>query len=115
LHILFLRNQDTCIQCQSMRIHKEARDGKLTWDQVLTMVINEYLAWANVQNTTKWAVLQDKKEDTEIKAMKAEIKSLQDQIKNLKMELQHKAMTTHNANAHLVDHYKNLTCHKCKN
>jgi len=109
----FLETKTLAFNVESVRIHKEARDGKLTWDQVLTMVTNEYLALAKAQNT-KWVALWDKKEDPEIKAMKAEIKSL-------KTELQRKPtstpspVTNANANADLTERHKNLTCRKCKN
>jgi len=125
----FLETKTLLFNIYLTHIHKEAREQKLRWDKVVTKLNNEYLTLAKGTHP-RWEALKDKKEDQEIKAIKADIKSSKEEIKTLKGELQRRngggggtntdankkngKKTDNNNNKEGGNKHSKLTCRKCK-
>ncbi len=112
----FLETKTLAFNIEAVRMHKQARDGELTWDDVLSKVQNEYLALAT-GSKSKWVALRDKKEDPMIKAMQAKIDKQESELKQVKTQLQRKDSSGgNNTNSSGGDKSKhsNITCRICK-
>jgi len=83
---VFIDTKTFAFNMEAVSIHKAARAGTITWDQVLTRLIDEYQALSQGKSGN-WVAAHNKKEDPMIKAMQAQIKTLQDKIKSLESSL----------------------------
>jgi len=83
---VFIDMKTFAFNMEAISIHKAACAGTITWDQVLTRLIDEYQALLQGKSGN-WVMACNKREDLMIKAMQAQIKTLQDKIKSLESSL----------------------------
>jgi hypothetical protein len=108
----FLKTKTLAFNIRATKIHQDASDGTIDWEEVLTQAVDAYHSLSKGVSSSQWEASQDKREDPEIKALKAEIKAEFQTLKHKWKGNSGKDKDDPNDTS-TNDRHKNITCHTC--